>query len=145
MAETEKSKQKRRLRAPSETVREKAEKAQATAALPPKQGKVRRTFGVLRWPFKGLAWLSHRPPLKQLGYALKWFFSLRFMRFLGKILGISYFIGSWQELKLVTWPSLKQARQLTTAVIIFSIIFGGLIAAVDFGLDKLFKQVILKG
>lgn len=44
---------------------------------------------------------------------------------------------------MVTWPSRQQTRQLTFAVILFSIVFGILVALVDFGLDKLFKKVIL--
>ena len=44
---------------------------------------------------------------------------------------------------MVTWPSGKQTRALTFAVIVFSIVFGALVALVDFGLDKLFKKVIL--
>ncbi|HVX57234.1 MAG TPA: preprotein translocase subunit SecE [Candidatus Saccharimonadales bacterium] len=62
----------------------------------------------------------------------------------GKVLVPAYFRNSWQELKLVTWPSWKQSRQLTFAVIIFAIVFGALIALVDFGLDKLFKNILLR-
>jgi len=93
---------------------------------------------------KGLAWLAHRPPLKQIGHGLRWFFRLRPVRFIGRILGFTYIRSSWQELKNVTWPTRREGRRLTTAVIIFSVIFGALIAVVDFGLDKLFKQVFLK-
>lgn len=139
MAESESPKT-RRLRAPTETVREKAVKAQEVAVQPKKPSKLRG----IALPFKGLAWLGHQPPLKQIGHGLRWFFSLRFMRFLGKILGLRYLRDSWRELKLVTWPSRKQSRQLTTAVVIFSIIFGALIAVVDLGLNKLFKEVLLK-
>jgi preprotein translocase subunit SecE len=101
-------------------------------------------FWPLRMIGKGLAWLSHRPPLKQLGHALRWFFTTKPMRFLGRILGFSYLRSSWQELKLVTWPTRREGFRLTTAVIIFSVIFGALIAVVDYGLDKLFRQVLLK-
>ena len=101
-------------------------------------------FWPLRMVGKGLAWLAHRPPLKQIGHGLRWFFRLRAVRFIGRILGFSYLRGSWQELKNVTWPTRREGRRLTTAVIIFSVIFGALIAIVDFGLDKLFKQVFLK-
>lgn len=139
MADNEPSKT-RRLRVPQETVREKAVKAQETAVLPKKPGKLH--FVVL--PFKALGWLSHQAPLRQIGHGLRWFGSLRFMRFLGKVLGIRYVRDSWRELKLVTWPNRTQSRQLTTAVIIFSVIFGGLIAIVDLGLNKLFKEVLLK-
>ena len=100
------------------------------------------------WPLKmirrGLAWICHKPPLKQIGHALRWFFLLRAIRFLGRILGFSYLRSSWQELKEVTWPSWRESRRLTTAVIIFSLVFGVLIALVDYGLDKLFKQLLLK-
>jgi preprotein translocase subunit SecE len=66
------------------------------------------------------------------------------VRFIGRIIGFTYIRGSWQELKQVTWPSRSEGRRLTTAVIIFSIVFGVLIALVDFGLDKLFKDLLLK-
>ena len=98
----------------------------------------------LRMIWQGLGWITHRPPLKQIGHGLRWFFGLRPIRFIGRILGLSYLRGSWQELKLVTWPTKRDGRRLTTAVIIFSVIFGALIAVVDYGLDKLFKQVLLK-
>lgn len=109
---------------------------------------VRVFFRGFFWPLKmvgrGLAWISHRPPLKQIGHAIRWFFRLRAIRFLGRILGFSYVRSSWQELKDVTWPTRREGRRLTTAVIIFSVIFGALIAVVDFGLDKLFKQLLIK-
>lgn len=63
-------------------------------------------------------------------------------RVLYKIFGIGYFTSSFKELKQVTWPNRKQTRQLTTAVIIFAVIFGLLIAGVDYGLDKLFKIIL---
>lgn len=70
---------------------------------------------------------------------------LRFIgRWLAKLLLINYFISSWKELKQVSWPNRKQTTQLTFAVFIFSIVFGIMIAIVDYGLDKLFKQVLLK-
>ena len=109
---------------------------------------VRVFFRGFFWPVrvvgKGLAWLAHRPPLKQIGHGIRWFFRLRAVRFIGRVLGFSYLRGSWQELKEVTWPTRREGLRLTGAVIIFSVIFGGLIAIVDFGLDKLFKQVFLK-
>jgi len=109
---------------------------------------VRVFFRGFFWPVrmigKGLAWLSHRPPLKQIGHGFRWFFHLKGIRFIGKILGFSYIRSSWQELKQVTWPTRREGRRLTTAVIIFAVIFGALVAVVDFGLDKLFKQLLLK-
>lgn len=144
MAETNQPRKKRLLRAPGETLREKTTKAQEVATQPSKIRTAGRVLGVFRALFRSIAWLGHLPPLKQIGHGLRWFFSLRFMRFLGRILGLTYIRDSWRELKLVTWPTRKQSRQLTTAVIIFSVIFGALIAVVDFGLNKLFKHIILK-
>jgi preprotein translocase SecE subunit len=109
---------------------------------------VRVFFRGFFWPLKmigrGLAWLAHRPPLKQIGHGIRWFFRLRGMRLIGRITGFSYARNSWRELQDVTWPTRREGRRLTTAVIIFSVIFGALIAIVDFGLDKLFKAVFLK-
>ncbi len=63
---------------------------------------------------------------------------------LGLIIIPRYFRNSWKELRLVVWPSRRETRRLTSAVLIFAVIFGVLIAVVDYGLDKLFKVVILK-
>jgi len=63
---------------------------------------------------------------------------------LGLVLFPPYFRNSWQELKLVKWPSRRDSRRLTFAVLIFAIIFGAAIALVDYGLDKLFKNILLK-
>ncbi|MBL8121365.1 preprotein translocase subunit SecE [Candidatus Saccharibacteria bacterium] len=60
------------------------------------------------------------------------------------MLGLSYMRDSWRELRGVTWPTFREGRRLTTAVIIFSIVFGLLIAGIDFGLDKAFRQILLK-
>ncbi len=55
-----------------------------------------------------------------------------------------YFVSSWKELRLVTWPNRKETRQLTTAVILFAIAVGVVVALIDVLLDKIFKKVILK-
>jgi preprotein translocase SecE subunit len=65
-------------------------------------------------------------------------------RFVGRIIYPSYFRNSWKELKQVTWPTLKESRQLTYAVLIFAVVFGATIALVDYGLDKAFKDFLLK-
>jgi len=56
----------------------------------------------------------------------------------------SYFVNSWREVRQVTWPSRRETWRLTAAVFVFAIIFGGLVAGVDKGLDEIFKKVILK-
>lgn len=64
-------------------------------------------------------------------------------RILKKVLLISYFASAWNEVRQVTWPNRKETLNLTLAVFIFAISFGALIAVIDFGLDKLFKEVLL--
>jgi preprotein translocase SecE subunit len=150
VADTDETKQsrKRRLRAPSESVRERAEKAREIASAPKQRGAIGSFLYGLTWPLRilgrGVVWLSHRPPLKQIGHGFSWFATLRPVRFVGRILGFGYVAGSFNEVKRVTWPTWRQSFRLTGAVIIFSIVFGGLIAGVDYGLDKVFKQIILK-
>ena len=131
----------RRLKSsPSVTVREQIESKKAgiasKKAKPEAKPSVWRKIGL---PFKLIS--------KKLRLA-KIFKPFRFMRrvgkFLAKLFGVQYFATSWQELKLVTWPDRKKTRQLTGAVILFALIFGLLIAGVDFGLDKLFKIILTK-
>ena len=55
-----------------------------------------------------------------------------------------YFKNAAKELKLVTWPTTRQTTSLTIAVLLFAVVFGAIIAGVDFGLDKLFKHFILR-
>ncbi len=109
---------------------------------------LRAFFRGFFWPLrvigKGLAWIGHRPPLKQIGHGIRWFFLSKPVRFISLITGVQFIISSWQELKFVTWPTKKESRDLTVAVIIFSVVFGVLIAGVDYGLDKLFKHLLLK-
>ena len=55
-----------------------------------------------------------------------------------------YFVNSWREVRQVTWPTRVETWRLTLAVFIFATIFGAMVAAVDKGLDEIFKKVILK-
>ncbi len=125
-----------------------ARQVQTTQTTDANESVVRVFFRGFFWPIKmignGFAWAGHRPPLKQIGHGFRWFFRLRPVGFIGRILGLGFIRSSWRELRLVTWPTRREGRRLTTAVIIFSVAFGALIAIVDYGLDKLFKQVLLK-
>ena len=109
---------------------------------------VRVFFRGFFWPVRmigrGLAWMGHRPPLKQTGHALRWFFRLKPVRFLARITGLRFMASSWRELRFVTWPTKREGVRLTTAVIIFAVVFAAIMAAVDYGLDKAFKQILLK-
>jgi preprotein translocase SecE subunit len=55
-----------------------------------------------------------------------------------------YFKNSWQELRLVKWPDRKTALKLTLVVIIFSAVFSAFTTALDYGFEKLAKQLFLK-
>lgn len=86
--------------------------------------KIFRPFSFLLRPFK-------TKPMRVIG------------RFFKKVLLINYFASAWREVRQVTWPNRKETANLTIAVFIFAIGFGILIAIIDFGLDKLFREVLL--
>lgn len=60
-----------------------------------------------------------------------------------KVFLIDYLRSSFKELKQVNWPNRRETIRLTTAVILFAIVFGVMIAVVDFGFDKLVRKVFL--
>jgi preprotein translocase SecE subunit len=126
---------KRRIRASTETVRQRTEKLQEreTRATSPTRHQGLRAF------WRGFLW-----PARQIARPFRWLGRFRVVRFLGRILLPRYFRGSWRELRQVTWPDRRTSWRLTYAVIIFSLIFGVIIFIVDFGLDKLFKEFIIK-
>lgn len=55
-----------------------------------------------------------------------------------------YFVNSWREVRQVTWPNRRETWRLTLAVFIFAVVFGLLVAGVDWILDQIFKKAILK-
>ncbi len=65
------------------------------------------------------------------------------LKLISRIILPKYVRRSWVELKQVTWPNLKNSRQLTFAVLVFAFIFGATVAVVDYGLDKVFKKILL--
>jgi len=111
-----------RIRKTAPTIRERVEAAQAEADKP--QAKPRLSSARAR----GRSVFKIFRPLKR---PLRW-------------LVPRYFINAWRELRLVTWPSRRETWRLTGAVVVFAIVFGALVAGVDFGIDKLFKKVVLK-
>jgi preprotein translocase subunit SecE len=139
MANSPAGKSKRLVKSP-ETFRERASKAVEASDQPQKRhlilGALGRVFGP---PARLLERLGRRIArirvLRPFGKLLK---------LIGRIVFPRYFRNSWRELKLVTWPTWKESRQLTYAVLVFAIIFGAAIALVDFGLDKAFRSILLK-
>jgi preprotein translocase SecE subunit len=72
------------------------------------------------------------------------FAPVRFIfRILGKLLFVSYFKGSWHELRQVIWPTARTTWHLTGAVLVFGIFFGLLVAGLDFVFEKAFREVLL--
>ena len=124
----EESKAPRRIRK-VETLREKTEKTTAAGDKPRRLSATKQKAGApLRATGRGLQRLNRIKPLRILGF----------------IIVPPYFRNSWRELRQVTWPTGKESRRLTLAVILFAIVFGALVAVLDLGLDKVFKQVLLK-
>jgi len=132
VAEEEQTKSKRRIRK-VETVREKSEKSTQENQKPRRGHAIWHGFTApVRFVGRGL---------HKVGQKLGKF---KFFRVLSRILWPYYFRNSWAELRQVTWPDGRLTRQLTVAVLLFAIVFGLVVALLDFGLDKLFKQVLLK-
>src|SRR5688572_20717739 len=55
-----------------------------------------------------------------------------------------YFVGSWQELKQVSWPDRRTAWKLTFTVVLFSVLFAVLTSSLDYGFERLAKQIFLR-
>ena len=130
MADSESKKtSKRRLKAPGDTVREQAEKAQAAADTPSRGSRRLKTAADATQKSRGLiAKVFDRQPF----------------RFIGLIIFPRFMRNAFGELKLVTWPNRRETTRLTIAVIIFAIIFGVTITIVDYGLDKIFRAIIIE-
>jgi preprotein translocase SecE subunit len=123
------SKPKRRLVKKVETVREKAEKATETNSKPRRLRKTTSRIGA---------------PFRFVGRGLKRLGRFKPFRIIGLILVPPYFRNSWKELRQVTWPKFRESLRLTSAVIVFAVVFGAVVALLDAVLDKLFKEVLLK-
>ncbi|HEY5668187.1 MAG TPA: preprotein translocase subunit SecE [Candidatus Saccharimonadales bacterium] len=128
MAEADKPK--RRLVKRAETVREKAEKASSEENKQPRRlHKAKRGAAA---PFRALGALGRR-----LG-------KYRVLHIISLIIVWPYFRNSWKELRQVTWLKPKESLRLTWAVVLFAAVFGTMVALLDYGLDKIFKQVLIK-
>ncbi len=54
-----------------------------------------------------------------------------------------YIRNSARELKNVSWPGRSETWKLVSAVFVFSAIMGGFIAILDYGLEKVMREIIL--
>jgi preprotein translocase SecE subunit len=143
MADEQPVKAKRQVKSP-ETFRERALKASEAAGQPKTGSRIRLVADsflrrVISPFFKLLKTVFTLPPFRVLG---------RLLRPIGKILRKVLFIdalrNSWQELRLVTWPNWRQSSRLTLAVLAFAVVFGAVIAGVDFAVEKVFRNILLK-
>ncbi|MEO7364369.1 MAG: preprotein translocase subunit SecE [Candidatus Saccharimonadales bacterium] len=116
-----------------ETFREKALKATEQSDKPTRRSRARQRSGKLVSPV-------FRPVGRTAGKV----FRRKPFRILGRILLPTYLRSAFSELREVQWPKWKTARDLTFAVLVFAIAFGVVIAIVDYGLDRLFRDVLIK-
>jgi len=56
----------------------------------------------------------------------------------------TFFQESFLELKKVHWPTAKEARILTMAVLVLAAFFGLILAFMDYGLGRLIYPLIIK-
>ena len=117
-----------------ETFRERALKAQEPkVSNKSKAGKaLGNVFAPLTANIKKIAQIKSLKPV------------FKVLNMIGKVIFPSYFRNSFKELKQVTWPSVRNGLKLTWAVIIFALVFGLSIAALDWGLTKVFKNILLR-
>lgn len=129
------SEQKARVRK-TETMRDKAEKAETSKAKP---RRINKASSAVKKPLTsaGKAINKEYYLITPSEKGVRGFLTKR-RRFIPK-----YFRDSFSELKLVTWPNRKETVNLMWAVFAFAIIFGLLITVVDYGLEKLFREAFL--
>ncbi len=131
MADSPKSK--KRLVKNPETFREKALKASANNDKPTRTRRLKQAGSK-----------ASKPVFGPIGRLFAKVFNRRPFRLIGRVLVPRYLRSSFSELRLVEWPKTRQARDLTFAVLAFAVVFGGTVAVVDYGLDKVFKGILLK-
>ena len=138
MAEPSSSKPKKRQLRPPKSIREQAMQNKSPEAAPKK-----RRISVVSVPFRLLGIPFKRADTFLGKYR---FFKMvaKVLRLLSRVIFPSYIRNSFKELKLVNWPSRRESRRLTFAVIAFAVVFGALVAGLDYGLGKLFKAILLK-
>lgn len=125
----------------TQTVRERSQQSDQ----PTKERRAKRTLKVASKPVAKVG-RGVKKAAKPLAFLAKPFKSkpVRFVgRVLAKVLFINYFRSSWNELRQVTWPNRRETLKLTIAVFIFALVFGLAVAAVDYGLDKIFRRILL--
>lgn len=142
MAEAQKKSAKKRQLKRTETVRERAERKVSNA---PKNRPVRKAISKLGGLLSPL-WNAVRLVARPFAFLLIPF-KTKPARLVGRIFAsillFKFFREAWQELRQVQWPNARETYRMTVAVFIFSLVFGAIVAATDYGLDKVFKKVFI--
>lgn len=124
----------------AETVRERSERS-----VTPKKRRVTQGVSAASKPFRAIGSFIVKV-LRPFAFLLVPF-KTKPARLVGRVLAsillFRYIRESWRELRQVEWPTARQTIRLTTAVFVFSILFGSIIAVTDYGLDKVFKKVFI--
>lgn len=119
-----------------ETFRERAIKATSEGDKPRQRARLRQGIKKLFQPLRsGGRAIANFPLFKPFRKPL---------HLIGLVIFPRYFRNSAHELKQVTWPTWRESLRLTWAVLLFAIIFGTAVALVDYGLDSVFKRILLK-
>ena len=118
----------------SSSMRDSSAKSRAKADKP---RKIRKAAGVAKKPFSKV-----KNALSQEYHLIQ---PKKQDKFLTKSRKITpgYFRSSWAEMKHVTWPGAMVTWRLVFAVFVFAIVLGTAIAVIDYGLEKLLREVIL--
>ncbi len=118
-----------------ETVRQRADKSTPK----PKTRRLRAAKARISKPFKVVATIGKKEYYLPMP-------ANKFGNFLNKRRSLmpSYFIDSFKELRQVVWPNRKTTVQLSAAVFMFAIFFSLIVTLTDYGLEKVFKQLIIK-
>jgi len=133
----EEPKKKRRVIKKSESVRERAAKAAAEPEKKPR--RLKQTASKASRPLKA----ARRIGKKEVYLPMP---DNRAGRFLNKPRRVTprFFRDAWAEVRQVSWPTRRETAKLTSAVFVFAIGFSLVIAVVDYGLDKVFKELLLQ-
>lgn len=126
---------KKRVLKRTETVREKASKKEATQ----KPRRLHKAAQAVKRPVSAARRVGAKEyhPIKLPDNKVG-----RFMTANRKVTP-RFFRDAWAEVRQVVWPNRRETAKLTLAVFTFAIIFSLLIGVVDYGLDKLFRELLL--
>jgi preprotein translocase subunit SecE len=129
-------KKKKRVLKKPETVRERAVKS--TEEKPAKKRRIRSAAKKIAKPFMTVSRIGSREMYLPMPDNKAGNFLNKRRRWTP-----GFFRSAWKEMKFVTWPTRKETWKLTFAVFAFAIFFALLLGITDYGLDKIFRRILL--